>query len=150
MYHGGIPKTESAEPMVSGSQEDLARRRELERKRKLNKEMKEARDLEAWESFLEREMREIELRRNGQLARLLGEPQPGESPEALRRLSAQDQRQAEEGLVTLMVGGKSPCKHIDELTREDMPARIAANALRTTWLKERRDGWLASGRNVVS
>jgi hypothetical protein len=26
-----------------------------------------------------------------------------------------------------------------------MPARVAANRLRATWLKERRDGWLARG-----
>jgi hypothetical protein len=26
-----------------------------------------------------------------------------------------------------------------------MPARLAANRLRETWLKERRDGWSAHG-----
>lgn len=126
------------------SEESLARKRELERARKLNKEKKEAQLAKAWESFMEREIRELESRKNGQLARLLGEPLPGEPPEALRQLAREDQRQAKEGLVTLMSGAKTSYKHIDELTQEDMPARTAANALRTTWLKERRDGWLAN------
>jgi hypothetical protein len=39
--------------------------------------------------------------------------------------------------------GKVSYKHLDELCSEDMAARIAANRLRMTWLKERRDGWLA-------
>ena len=89
------------------------------------------------------EVRERELRKDGQLAKLLGEPQPGESPAALRQLASDDQRQAEQGLVALMSGGKIFYKHVDELSQADLPARIAANRARTTWLKERRDGWLA-------
>ena len=54
----------------------------------------------------------------------------------------------EEGLVALMRNGKVSYKHVDELAPEDRPARIAANRARTTWLKERRDGWL--GRGEVS
>ena len=48
-------------------------------------------------------------------------------------------------LVALMSMGKVAYKHLDELTPKDMPARAAANRLRTRWLKERRDGWLARG-----
>jgi hypothetical protein len=47
--------------------------------------------------------------------------------------------------VALTSGGKTFYKAIDDLDPEDMPARIAANRLRTTWLKERRDGWLGRG-----
>lgn len=101
--------------------------------------------LAAWKSFMQSEQRDLELRKNGQLARLLGEPQPGEPPAALQRLASTDQKQAEEGLVTLMSNGKTFYKHIEELSEEDMPARKAAERLRTTWLKERRDGWLGRG-----
>jgi hypothetical protein len=63
----------------------------------------------------------------------------------LERLASEDRRQAEEGLVALTSGGKVFYKHVDELCPEDMPARIAANRVRTTWLKERQDGWLGRG-----
>jgi hypothetical protein len=99
----------------------------------------------AWKLFMQTELRELELRKAGQLARLLGEALPGESPVALERLASEDRRQAEEGLVALMSSGKMFYKHLEELTVEDHAARIAANRLRTTWLKERRDGWLGRG-----
>jgi hypothetical protein len=44
-----------------------------------------------------------------------------------------------------MSNGKVSYKHVEGLTEEDMPARVAAKSLRTTWLKERLDGWLAPG-----
>jgi hypothetical protein len=88
------------------------------------------------------ELRELELRKGGQLARLLGNALPGERAAALERLASEDRRQAQEGLVALMSGGKASYKHVKELSPEDMPARIAAKRLRTTWLKERLDGWL--------
>ncbi len=141
------PKPKDAAANGRESQEDLTRRKlALEHARKLNKEKKEAQLVEAWESFVEEEARELQARRDGQLARMLGEPLPGEPPEALRQLAREDRRQAEEGLVTLMSGTKAHFKHIDELTQEDMPARTAAKTMRTTWLKERRDGWLANNK----
>jgi hypothetical protein len=91
----------------------------------------------------------LEKRKAGQLANSLGEALPGEPSAALERLADEDRRQAEVGLVALMSMGKVSYKHLDELSPKDMPARIAANRLRMTWLKERRDGWLArssSGR----
>lgn len=121
-------------------QEDLARKRARERA-----EEKSRAEQAAWELFMQAELRELELRKGGQLARLLGEPLPGEPPAALERLASEDQRQAREGLVALMSGGKVTYKHIDKLSPEDRPARSAANRLRTTWLKERHDGWLGRG-----
>lgn len=118
---------------------DQARREKRSRARKA--EMDRAR-LAAWESFMREERRELGLRIEGKLGRLLGEPMPGEPPEALRRLASEDRRQAEEGLVALMSNGKVFYKRVDELSEADMPARAAANRLRATWLKERRDGWL--------
>ena len=133
-------------------QDELARKRGNERSRARQEERSRAREeersrarLAAWRSFMQAELRELELRKDGQLARLLGEPLPGEPPAALQRLASEDRRQAEEGLVALMSNGKVSYKHVEGLTEEDMPARVAAKRLRTTWLKERLDGWLAPG-----
>jgi hypothetical protein len=130
-------------------QEDLVRERARERKREQSEERKRLEQAAEWERFMQEEQRELELRKGGQLARLLGAPLPGEPPEALERLASEDQRQAEEGLVALMRTGKVVYKHVDDLSPEEMPARIAANRLRTTWLKERRDGWLARGESSL-
>ena len=120
-------------------QEELARKREQTRKKKQEEEVA------AWKRFVKTEQRQLQLRKDGQLARLLGEPLPGELPAILQKLASEDRRQAERGLVALMSGGETFYKAIDDLAPEDMPARIAANRLRTTWLKERRDGWLGRG-----
>jgi hypothetical protein len=121
-------------------QEDLVQKRAQERA-----EEKSRVQQAAWELFMQTELRELELRKGGELARLLGEALPGEPLAALERLALEDQSQAEEGLVALVGKGKMSYKHINELCPEDMPARIAANRTRTTWLKERQDGWLARG-----
>ena len=126
-------------------QEDLVQERAQERKREQADERSRAQQAAVWEHFMHEELRELELRKGGQLARLLGEALPGEPPAALELLALEDQRQAEEGLVALMSGGKVSYKHLDELSEKDRPARIAANRLRTTWLKERQDRWLARG-----
>ena len=137
----------SETPSWKREQELAAERSRVQNEERRLAKQEEARQarLAAWEAFVQTAHRDLELRRNGQLAGLLGEPQPGESPAALQRLAAADQRQAEEGLVTLMSGGKTFYKHVEELSEEDMPARRAAERLRTTWLKERRDGWLSQG-----
>src|ERR671921_739557 len=87
----------------------------------------------------------VELRKEGQLARFLGEALAGESPAALGRLALEDQRQAEAGLVALTRNGKTYYKLLEELTEGDMAARIASDRLREAWLKERQDGWLHYG-----
>ena len=123
-------------------QEELSKERAKERKRARKAEHELAEQDAAWTLFMQTELRELDLRKDGQLAKELGEPQPGESPTALRRLASEDQRQAEEGLVALMSSGRVYYKHVDELSQADRPARIAANRARTAWLKERRDAWL--------
>ncbi|WP_119069517.1 hypothetical protein [Rubrobacter indicoceani] len=125
--------------------EELERRHKLEEARRVKQEEKEARLTKEWEEFLAREFRELELRKNGQLARLLGEPLPGDPVELLEEFVRQDQEKARQGILTLTSGEKTFYKHINDLTREDMAARTVANSLRTNWLKERRDGWLADG-----
>jgi nucleotidyltransferase/DNA polymerase involved in DNA repair len=126
-------------------QEDLAPQRAKERRSQARQEELDRARLVAWESFMRAERRELELRKDGQLARLLGEPLPGEPPAAVVRLASEDKRQAQQGLVALMSSGKVFYKHVEELSEEDMLARIAANRVRTTWLKERQDRWLGRG-----
>ena len=128
-------------------QEDLAPERAKERSQALKEERNRALQDAVWEQFIQEEMRDLELRKDGQLAGLLGEPLPGEQPAQLRRLASEDRRQAEEGLVALMSGGEVSYKRLNELSREDRPARIAAGRSRTTWLKERRDRWLGRGED---
>jgi hypothetical protein len=122
-----------------------ARQEELALKREQNRKRKEAEEAAAWKHFVQAEQRQLQLRKDGQLVKLLGEPLPGELPAILQRLASEDRIQAERGLVALTSGGKTYFKAIDDLGPEDMPARIAANRLRSTWLKERRDGWLGRG-----
>jgi hypothetical protein len=122
-------------------QKDLTVERDKDRKQARREDRNRAQRAAAWELFMQTEQRELELRKDGQLAELLGEPLPEESPAVLERLAIADQSQAEEGLVALMSGGKIFYKPLGELSEEDMPARVAANRLRTTWLKERREVW---------
>jgi hypothetical protein len=130
-------------PRERAEERRLARLRE-ERSRLREEESRRARKA-AWESFMRKERRELELRKEGQLAGLLGEALAGESSSALRWLAREDQRQAEVGLVALTSNGKTYYKLVEELTEGDMAARIAADRLREAWLKERRDGWLDYG-----
>src|SRR4028118_368912 len=90
---GGVAAGEDGRP-----QQGLLRKRAESKRQK-------AEDQETlWREFMEAERREIAQRQNGQLARLLGEPLPGELPAALKRLAAHDQMQAERGLAALMSG----------------------------------------------
>ena len=132
------------EGMAQERAEERSRARQEERSRARQEECSRA-QLAAWKSFMQAELRGLEQRKDGQLARLLGQALPGEPPATLQRLASEDRRQAEEGLVALMRNGKVFYKHVERLSEEDMPARIAANRLRTTWLKERQDGWLDHG-----
>jgi hypothetical protein len=145
---GGIHRDERAEqwqPSLARERAEECRQAQLEERRRLKAEERIRARKAAWESFMRKEQRELELRKDGQLAELLGEALAGESPEALRRLALEDQRQAEEGLVALTSNGKTYYKLVEELTEGDMGARMAADRLREAWLKERRDGWLDYG-----
>jgi hypothetical protein len=123
-------------------QQDLPRKRAEERRQDRLEERRQAQQQErsqarrvAWEEFIQAERRALELRKNGQLATMLGEPLPWESPAELVRLACEDRRQAEEEeeeeeLVALTHDGEVFYKHLDELSEEDMTARIAASRLR--------------------
>src|SRR5215208_6744846 len=133
------------QPNLPRERAEERRQAQLEERRRRSKEERSRARKAAWESFMRWERRELELRKEGQLAELLGEALAGESPAALQRLALEDQRQAEEGLVALTSNGKTYYKLVEELTEGDMGARIAAARLREAWLKERRDGWLDYG-----
>jgi hypothetical protein len=144
----GVHRDERADqwqPSLPRERAEERRRDELEERSRLREEERSRARKGAWETFMRKERREVELRKNGQLAELLGEALAGEPSAALRRLAREDQRQAEEGLVALTSNGKTFYKLVEELTEGDMPARIAAARLREAWLKERRDGWLNYG-----
>jgi hypothetical protein len=142
----GEHRDERAEQWQSNLPQKRAEERRLARLREVRRRLREEERIRArkaaWESFMRREWRELELRKDGQLAGLLGEALAGESPAALQRLAREDQSQAEEGLVALTSNGKTYYKLVEELTEGDMAARIAADRLREGWLKERRDRWL--------
>jgi cellobiose-specific phosphotransferase system component IIA len=130
-------------------QQDLAQKRAKERRQTRREERRQAQlegdsraRLVAWEAFMQAERREMELRKNGQLAKMLGEPLPGEPPAEMLRLASEDRRQAEEGLVALMSDGEVFYKHLEDLSEWEMPARSASTSSRTAWLKERQeDRW---------
>ena len=87
---------------------------------------------------MEVERRELEDRKNGELAKALGEALPGESQQELDQLAADDRQRAERDLVELRRGDEVWFKHIDELTREDRQARIEAQRHRIDWVQERK------------
>ena len=137
---GSRPEDLKGERTQEEWNEEHERAQQEERTRARREELRQSK-LAAWEGFLRAEREDLESRKAGQLTRLLGDPLPEEPPEALARLASADQRQAEEGLVALMSGGKVFYKHVEDLSEEDMPARTAASSLRTTWLKQRREVW---------
>src|ERR671913_1014691 len=127
------------QPSLARERAEERRQAQLEERRRLKAEERVRARKAAWESFMRKERRELKLRKDGQLAGLLGEALVGESTAALRRLAREDQRQAKEGLVALTSNGKTYYKLVEELTEGDMGARMAADRLREAWLKERRD-----------
>jgi hypothetical protein len=87
--------------------------------------------------FMEMERARLQEHAQGKMARALGLALPGESQEELDRKAAEDQRLAQDGMVKLKVGEEIYYKHIDELTRKDRPARLAAETEEVDWLMER-------------
>jgi hypothetical protein len=92
---------------------------------------------ELWEKYMEVERWELAQRKSGQLGRALGRALPGESQTELERVAEEDRRKADEGLVELRSGDEVWYKHIDELTRDDRPARIESENARAAWIRER-------------
>ena len=125
--------------------EERGRERSREERRQLREEERVRARRAEWEAFIREERRELKLRKEGQLAELLGQRLAGESSADLRRLASLDRRQAEEGLVALTCNGKVHYKPVEKLEEGDMEARIASIRLRETWLKDQQDRWLEHG-----
>jgi hypothetical protein len=90
---------------------------------------------EAWERFLEVELRELEMRKEGHLAKLLGDPLPGESPEELERLAEDDRLRALKGLVALKTeSGEIVYRPLEDLTPQDRMRRMRAEGERIDWI----------------
>jgi hypothetical protein len=92
---------------------------------------------DTFERFMEMERARLQEHAQGKMARALGLALPGESQEELDRKAAEDKRLAQDGMVKLKVGAEIRYKHIEELTRQDRRARIAAETEEVDWLMER-------------
>ena len=92
---------------------------------------------DTFDEFMEAERGRLQEHASGKMARALGHALPGESQQELERIALEDQRLAQEGMVKLKVGRDIHYKHIDELTREDRKARIAAEQEEVDWLMRR-------------
>jgi hypothetical protein len=92
---------------------------------------------DGWEAFMQMERQRLQEHAQGKMARALGYALPGESQEELDRLALEDQRLAQRGMIQLKSGQRFYYKHIDELTRYDCTARIAAEREVVEWLRER-------------
>ena len=113
------------------TRKDLVR----EEMRSLGDEPKPEHD--TFDEFMEMERGRLQEHASGKLAEAIGHALPGESQQELDRKAAEDQRLAQEGLVRLKVGEEISYKHIDELTREDRQARLAAEREEVDWLMGR-------------
>ena len=91
----------------------------------------------SWEAFMDTERRGLQQHAQGKLGEALGHALPGENQEELERIALEDRRLSQRGLVRLKTGEEYYHKHIDELSREDFAARIAAELETVEWLKER-------------
>ena len=101
--------------------------------------MVETRMESSWERFLRTEQRMLQARKNGQFAKALARRLPGESQEELDRMTSEDRRRAEKGLVALRSEeGELSYKHLEELFPEDRMERIRAEVARIEWLMERQ------------
>lgn len=94
-------------------------------------------DAKAWEKHMRLERELLAQRRDGKLAKAIGKALPGESPQDLEQIAREDRSKAEEGLVSLLWGGQLSYKHVDELTPENLLARLEAEREQVNWLMGR-------------
>ena len=81
---------------------------------------------------LEREL--LAQRRDGKLAKAIGQALPGENPRDLEQMAREDRSKAEKGLVSMLWGGQLSYKHVDKLTPENLLARLEAEREQVNWL----------------
>jgi hypothetical protein len=91
-----------------------------------------------WDGFMQMERTKLRERSQGRLRRALGMALPGEAKEQLDRIAEDDQRRAEQGLVSIKgEGGRISYKYIDTLSLHDMRFITAAEWVEVGWLQER-------------
>jgi hypothetical protein len=90
-----------------------------------------------WQEYMRLDREELAKRAEGQLGNALGPALLGEIQEELNRLATEDVRLAREGLVELRSGEAVWHKPVEELTREDRPARLEAEKVWLDWLRSR-------------
>ena len=84
------------------------------------------------------EREQLAQRAAGKMARMLGPVVlDGESREELECVAFDDRYTAQQGYVPLRQGDRVWYEHIDELTREDLPARLEYEKTLLRWLKGR-------------
>jgi hypothetical protein len=106
-------------------------------------------DAEAWDKHMRLERELLAQRRDGKLAKAVGKALPGESPQDLEQMAREDRSRAEEGLVSMLWGGQLSYKHVDELTPENLLARLEAEREQVNWLMGRLQSFQqANGRGV--
>ena len=88
-----------------------------------------------WDRYMERRQEQLARRADGKMARMIGKPLRGEDQEELDLIISDDQSLAQNGYVPLRQGPKIWHVHVDELTREDRPARIEYEKSLVRWLK---------------
>ena len=103
----------------------------------------EERHRRAWERFVAAERREVEVRRDGHLLKVLGVPiLPGETRAELESIGEEDRFLAEQGLVEMKnARGDTYHKHVDELVPADRTDRARAHGARVEWLAGRVRKW---------
>ena len=106
----------------------------------------EGRHQRAWERFMTAERREVEVRCDGHLLKVLGVPiLPGETRAGLERIGEEDRLLAEQGLVQMKdARGNAYHKHVDDLVPEDRADRARAHGARVEWLAGRIRKWRAA------
>jgi hypothetical protein len=94
---------------------------------------------EAWERYMEAERKELRMRKDGHLAKMLGLALPDETPGQIARLAEEDRLRALEGLVEMMdEQGEITYEPLEDLTPEDRTSRTRAEGVRVEWIAERQ------------
>jgi hypothetical protein len=105
---------------------------------------------QAWEHYLEAERRELKMRKEGHLAKLLGSPLAEESAEELKRLAEDDRLKALEGLVALKTeSGEIVYRPLEDLTPQDRRRRARAEGERVDWIVGRGKKLLGETRRPL-
>ncbi|MCA1838305.1 MAG: LuxR C-terminal-related transcriptional regulator [Actinobacteria bacterium] len=96
-----------------------------------------------WGRFLQVEQHALQARRDGKFTKALGDDSKFASPDPeLDRFVQEDRKRAQAGLVELLKeDGEWQSKRLEELTPEDIPARLEAERAKINLLMWRLSNW---------